>query len=291
MGSERRPWGKGPLGIFELNIRSQRRNESVPLRSDWIGSDLETECHRNKPRQIVLKRVCCHPHPMRNFLFAVFLAASAPASAQTLSGPVEIVDGDSLSVSGISVRLFGIDAPEGKQTCHRGGATWRCGEEAATRLRNLIGGNPIECRGRGIDTYSRTLAVCSVAGIEINRAMVEAGWATAFRKYSQDYVVEETRARAGRRGIWSSEFQLPEDYRAAQNAAREATPAPLYRRQASRSFEQQVSGCSIKGNRNRKGQWIYHLPGMPYYAITRAEEMFCSEAQAQAAGYRRAIVR
>ena len=49
--------------------------------------------------------------------------------------------------------------------------------------------------------------------------------------------------------------------------------------------------CAIKGNRSRRGDWIYHLPGMPYYEATRAEEIFCTEAQAQAAGYRRAIVR
>jgi hypothetical protein len=30
---------------------------------------------------------------------------------------------------------------------------------------------------------------------------------------------------------------------------------------------------------------------MPYYAQTRPEAMFCSEAEARAAGYRRAIVR
>jgi hypothetical protein len=51
------------------------------------------------------------------------------------------------------------------------------------------------------------------------------------------------------------------------------------------------SGCVIKGNRNRKGEWIYHVPGMPYYDVTRPEEIFCTEAQGQAAGYRRAIVR
>ena len=227
---------------------------------------------------------------MRSLILVAVLIA-APVHAQTLSGPAEIIDGDSLSVSGISVRLFGIDAPEGKQTCNRSGTAWRCGEEAATQLRNLIGGNPIECRGRDIDTYGRTLAVCSVAGIEINRAMVEAGWATAFRKYSQDYVVEETRAKAAHRGIWASEFQLPQDYRAAQSATRDAAPAALVRRQAAAPVTQTTSGCAIKGNRNRKGQRIYHLPRMPYYAITRAEEMFCSEEQAQAAGYRRAIVR
>ncbi len=37
--------------------------------------------------------------------------------------------------------------------------------------------------------------------------------------------------------------------------------------------------------------WIYHVPGMPYYAKTRAEQLFCSEADAGAAGYRRAKVR
>ena len=47
----------------------------------------------------------------------------------------------------------------------------------------------------------------------------------------------------------------------------------------------------IKGNQNRRGQWIYHLLGMPYYDQTRPEQLFCTEAEAQAAGYRRAIVR
>ena len=48
---------------------------------------------------------------------------------------------------------------------------------------------------------------------------------------------------------------------------------------------QPASGnCSIKGNRNRKGQWIYHVPGMPYYDRIRPEEIFCTEAEARAAG-------
>lgn len=217
---------------------------------------------------------------MFRVLLGLLLLTPTLTAAQTLSGPAQVVDGDSLSVSGFSVRLFGVDAPEGKQTCNRAGSVWACGEEAATQLRNMIGDASLRCTGRGVDTYGRTVAVCTVAGIELNRAMVQAGWATAFRKYSQDYVVEEARAKAARRGIWGSEFQLPEDYRAAQRAGvASRQPRPLF------------TGCVIKGNRNRRGQWIYHLPGMPYYAITRAEEMFCSEAQAGAAGYRRAVVR
>ena len=29
-------------------------------------------------------------------------------------------------------------------------------------------------------------------------------------------------------------------------------------------------------------KWIYHVPGMPYYDATRAEEVFCTEAEARA---------
>ena len=59
------------------------------------------------------------------------------------------------------------------------------------------------------------------------------------------------------------------------------------RQQLPRAEAASGPGCLIKGNRNRRGEWIYHLPGKPYYSETRAEEMFCSEAEAQAAGYRR----
>ena len=36
---------------------------------------------------------------------------------------------------------------------------------------------------------------------------------------------------------------------------------------------------------------VCHVPGMPRYDATRAEEVFCTEAEARAAGYRRAIVK
>ena len=51
--------------------------------------------------------------------------------------------------------------------------------------------------------------------------------------------------------------------------------------------------CTIKGNVNRKGQRIYHLPGTTAYAHTRmnkglGERWFCSEDEARAAGWRKA---
>jgi endonuclease YncB( thermonuclease family) len=220
------------------------------------------------------------------------LLIPAPALAQTLSGRGEVVDGDSLSVGGISVRLFGIDAPEGKQTCDRNGGKWACGEESASQLRALVGTKRLDCRRLVTDTYGRTVAVCWIDELELNQAMVAGGWATAFRKYSDVYVADETRAKSAGLGIWSSTFELPETYRLAQEQrAQQRQSFATSRPGKSAPAMASSSGCVIKGNRNRKGQWIYHLPGMPYYDVTRPEEIFCSEAQAQAAGYRRAIVR
>lgn len=52
--------------------------------------------------------------------------------------------------------------------------------------------------------------------------------------------------------------------------------------------------CNIRGNiSSTTGERIYHSPGQAFYAETsikpwRGERWFCSEAEAQAAGWRRA---
>lgn len=228
---------------------------------------------------------------------AIALSASPAAlQAQTTVGTAVAVDGDSLDFDGQRIRLFGIDAPERTQTCDRDGKTWPCGEAAAGKLQSMIEGRQVVCRGRGNDQYGRAVAVCEAGGGELNRLMVAQGWAVAFREFSADYIADETRSKAGRTGIWDSTFMLPGDYRRlkaevveARQPQRSASVAP---RQSARVPASAVMGrCAIKGNRNRKGQWIYHLPGFPYYEATRAEEIFCSESDAQAAGYRRAIVK
>jgi endonuclease YncB( thermonuclease family) len=212
-----------------------------------------------------------------------FLLLGAPATAASVAGPAKVVDGDTLEIAGKRIRLFGIDAPEATQTCARDRMRWSCGRAATERLRALIGDSGVSCSGTESDQYGRLLAVCTIGGADLNQAMVADGWATAFRRYSDAYVADEARARAAKLGLWASSFEVPEDYRAQQRerAAASARPArtvvaPLTR----------ARGCLIKGNRNRKGQWIYHLPGTPNYEATRAEEVFCSEAEAQAAGYR-----
>jgi endonuclease YncB( thermonuclease family) len=224
--------------------------------------------------------------------FIALALLGSPLQAQSsFGGPADPIDGDSLTVSGIEVRLFGIDAPEGKQQCSRDGQAWPCGEAAAGKLRALVEGQTVSCRARGRDTYGRAVSVCSAGGIELNKTMVAQGWATAFRAYAKDYVADELRAKAARLGIWDSTFELPSDYRRQKEEHAAAAQAPARIAQRSSVAVSPSQGCVIKGNHSRRGEWIYHLPGMPYYEQTRAEAMFCSEAEAQAAGYRRAIVR
>jgi hypothetical protein len=58
----------------------------------------------------------------------------------------------------------------------------------------------------------------------------------------------------------------------------------------------QKPGCDIKGNiSKKKEEKIYHLPGQSYYDKTiispeDGERWFCTEAEAQAAGWRKAKV-
>lgn len=222
----------------------------------------------------------------------IVLSVPSMAAAQVIEGPADVIDGDSLRVAGTEVRLFGVDAPEFSQPCFSNGSDVACGAMAKDVLAGLIGNSVLTCEPRDRDTFGRIVATCRTSGVDIGEALVEAGWATAFRRYGNDYVVAEMRARAARVGIWQWDFQMPEDYRATQQAALQPRAARSSARPAARPRRYEGNGqCLIKGNHSRRGDWIYHLPGMPYYDATRAEAYFCTEADAQAAGYRRAIVR
>src|SRR5690606_32629673 len=103
-------------------------------------------------------------------------------------------------------------------------------------------------------------------------------WAVAYREFSADYVDAETAAQTARRNIWNGTFQQPEDFR-KQTAATANAAATNPR------------DCKIKGNIGSSGDRIYHVPGGRFYAktqisIARGERFFCTQNEAQAAGWR-----
>lgn len=213
---------------------------------------------------------------------SVLFCVSA-AGQSSFTGIAQNIDGDSLYVGKMEVRLFGIDAPEWGQVCTRGGQPWDCGAAAADQLAKLVTGKFVRCSGVDTDEHDRTVARCMVGSVDVNRTMVSNGYAIAYRHFSTDYVPAEASAKSAKRGLWGGTFEMPSAYRRDEKAAGRA-PHPTHRAAAA------AQRCKIKGNRGPHG-WIYHLPGMPYYEQTRAEQMFCTETQAQTAGYRKAKVR
>ena len=124
-------------------------------------------------------------------------------------GVVTINDGDSLTLGATRIRLRGIDAPEYMQTCTRDGSDYACGRMARQALVALIGGRPVTCEGWQKDRYGRLLGDCEAGGIDLNRALVDGGWAVAYG----DFESEEAAARAARRGIWAGSFVQPQEWR------------------------------------------------------------------------------
>ncbi len=230
------------------------------------------------------------PTPRLLALFAAGVVAVSAESACTpqerITGPIsKFIDGDSFEIGSTAVRLFGVDAPEGRQPCMKDGREWRCGDAAAAELRRLAGSRSVSCVQRDVDSYGRSVAVCRVGTTDLGAALVSAGLAVAYRRFSDDYVDEERAAQAARRGVWAGEFTAPEEYRRddrqAGAAAQRSEPAPAPRR----------DGCPIKGNINSRGDRIYHTQQSPSYEETeidesRGERWFCSETEARSAGWR-----
>jgi endonuclease YncB( thermonuclease family) len=130
-------------------------------------------------------------------------------SIDRVEGHPRLVDGDSFYIDGREVRMVGIDAPEGRQKCQRGGKSWSCGEAARRTLQGLIAGRSIVCHVESRDQHGRLLTRCEVAGTDLNARMVELGFAVGFG----DYRREEQSAKQAKRGLWSGQFERPQDWR------------------------------------------------------------------------------
>ncbi|WP_246154640.1 thermonuclease family protein [Methylobacterium oryzihabitans] len=204
-----------------------------------------------------------------------------------------MIDGDTLDIRGTRFRLQGVDTPESAQMCGDGsGKNYPCGQRAAFALSDKIGQGNVSCEVIEKDRYGRSVAVCRLGAEDLNRWLVQQGWGMAYRQYSTAYIRQEEEAKAAKRGIWAGPFTPPWEWRNGKRERGEVPP-PAAVKSHSRPDIKPAAGsdCRIKGNINRKGDRVYHVPGSRDYDRTAidpgsGERMFCSEAEARAAGWR-----
>jgi endonuclease YncB( thermonuclease family) len=96
----------------------------------------------------------------------IALAAAAAIMASTafaaeVTGVPRIVDGDTVEIGRVKIRLSGIDAPETDQIClDAKREKWACGIAARDELIRHSNGQIWECTTTGSDQYGRSLANC-----------------------------------------------------------------------------------------------------------------------------------
>lgn len=173
----------------------------------------------------------------------------------------EVLDGDTfMLMNGDRIRLLSVDAPE----------KGRCGAQEATEaLSALIAGKSVTIKEERRDQYGRRMGLIYVGGTLVNEMMLASGWTRpTYDKNSQKDRLQTAshKATEDKLGIHSS-------------LCKKVNPIPP------------SPDCTIKGNID-KASWdhLYHLPTCRHYnqiilELDMGEQFFCSEKEAQDAGF------
>ncbi len=238
---------------------------------------------------------------LRSLLVLLGLALSAsPALAERAT----VRDAGTLVVGDVTYRLDGIDAPSIDQMCIDDHADpWACGVEARDRLVSLVGDRDVHCEDLGVDktTAKRHVAICTTDDkTSLNALLVRQGFALSLGPKTV-FSDDEAGAKKDRRGLWKGCFAAPAEYRHKQKTAAKLMGGSC-RTDKDREIRDVLfpaeltmpPGCSVKGKfalRARLTGYIgyYQLQGCRAYPdMTKPDRWFCSEDDAQAAGFRRA---
>ena len=192
-----------------------------------------------------------------------------------LEGRATALAGDTLRIGNKRITLDNVEAPEVTQTCVRNGKPWRCGAAARDALASLVRNRRVTCEILSEDASS-TRARCYSGPADIAEALVSKGHVFALGGFWSKYASVQDRAQNEKLGLWSGEADRPQDFRDKQwEEAKKTAP----------------EGCPIKGA-IRSGSRTYVLPWSSAYGDTRVRESrgerwFCSESEAESAGWSR----
>jgi endonuclease YncB( thermonuclease family) len=156
------------------------------------------------------------------------LSSACPVGA--ISGTSDrVTDGDTFKLKDdagaiIIIRLDQIDAPEKRQP-------W--GNRSKRELFQLLNQKQLCVIGKGHDRYGRLIGDVRAGDVLVNREMIRAGAAWAYRKYLRDQglVDLEATARTSKRGLWSlpaSQTTPPWEFRHAKGQVAGSSPLPAF---------------------------------------------------------------
>jgi endonuclease YncB( thermonuclease family) len=241
----------------------------------------------------------------RIVLVAALLSTFLPAT-QSSAATAVVRDGSTLQLGSVTYRLDGIDAPAIDQLCIDEHAdAWTCGIEARDQLTKLIGGREVRCDDLGADpSYKkRHLGACRIEGdtTSLSELLVRQGFALNVESAATGrFETDEARAKEDRQGLWKGCFVAPQEFRTGKKDG--ALLGGSCRADRDKEIREALfpealampPGCNIKGKfavraRVTGNVGIYHLQACRSYpALTEPDRWFCSEDDAQAAGFRRA---
>jgi endonuclease YncB( thermonuclease family) len=239
---------------------------------------------------------------LRSALFAApALVLAILFASQGRAAGVLVKDAGTIVLADATYRLDGIDAPAFDQMCIDEHADpWACGVEGRDYLAKTIGSRPVRCQDLGLDPAfrKRHLGICTVQGetASVNQLLVRQGFAVNAGPFKED----EAGAKNKRQGLWKGCFVAPQEFRRGRKDG--ALLGGSCRADKDREIRAALfpddpampPGCSIKGKfairaRVTGNVGVYHLQGCRSYpALTKPDRWFCSEEDAQAAGFRRA---
>lgn len=186
----------------------------------------------------------------------------ATSSKDTGTPVIGVIDGDTFVLKGKTrVRLRHIDAPE-LEYCG--------GKEAKKALERLVSGKKVRLEEMVPDQRGRGMALVYTGDTLVNRELLAGG----FVRYHSDISSKEDELKAARDGAKALQNGI---YRQCQSKENTTNPS-----------------CIIKGNIDpQSGEKRYYIPGCAQYAFTVVEkdigeDWFCTEKEAQEAGYTKA---
>jgi endonuclease YncB( thermonuclease family) len=118
-------------------------------------------------------------------LLSAVISIADTAHASDFIGEASIIDGHTLEIHGTRIRLWVIDAPESSQLCRNDDSLqYRCGAKAANEFDTFIARRP-GCSPVRLDRYGRTVAACSIDGVDLGEWLVRNGLALDWPTYSK----------------------------------------------------------------------------------------------------------